>query len=37
MLKVTTEALVAGIGKQLHIQAIGPICIIQVADSIPGW
>ena len=36
-LKVTTEALVAGIGKQLHIWAAGPVCVIQVADPIPGW
>ena len=36
-LKVTPIALVAGIGEQLHIWAAGPICIIQVADPIPGW
>ena len=36
-LKVTTEALVTGISKQLQIWAAGPVCIIQVADPIPGW
>ena len=36
-LKVTTKALVAGIGEQLHIWAAGSVCIIQVADPIPGW
>ena len=35
-LKVTTKALVACIGKHLHIWAAGLICIIQVADPVPG-
>ena len=36
-LKVTTKALVAGIGEQLHVWAAGPVCIVQEADPVPGW
>ena len=35
-LKITTEALVAGISEQLHVWAAGPTCLTQVANPIPG-
>ena len=35
-LKIKTKTFVASIGKQLHIWSAGPVCIIQVADPIPG-
>ena len=36
-LKVTSKALVIGIGEQLHIWAVDPVCIVQVADPVSGW
>ena len=34
-LEVTAKALVAGICEELHIRGVGPLLIIEKADSIP--
>ena len=35
-LKIATKPFIASVGEQLHIQAVGPVCVIQVTDPMPS-